>query len=95
MRTNGYRVIDFKGEELANGHVNGIYAKVHKSKKPLVFSNFLVGDSDEIQSPFFAGYGLFRTVDADTNGYDFVLTSSEDGPLIFTITSNDDIVIGA
>ena len=95
MRTNGYRVIDCKGEKLGEGHVAGIYAKIHKSKKPLVFSNFTLGENDEIQSPFFAGYGRFRTVDADTNGYDFVLTSSEDVPIIFTITSKDDIVIGA
>ena len=94
MRTNGYRVIDFKGENLAQGHVPGIYAKVHKSKKPLVFSNFVFGEIEEIQSPYFAGFGLFRTVDAETDGYDFIITEEGEDIYKFTITSKDDVVIG-
>lgn len=95
MRTNGYKVIDFKGENLGEGHVDGIYAKVHKSKKPLVFSNFCIGDSEEIQSPFFAGFGLFRTIESDVDGYDFILGEDSGTIIKFTITSTDDIVIGA
>lgn len=93
---NGYKIIDFKGEYLSEGHVPGIWNAIKTATKPLVFCNFLLGDSDEIQKPFFAGFGLYRSVDAQTFGYDFVLTSTaNDGPLIFTITDKDDIVIGA
>lgn len=95
MRTNGYRVIDCKGENLSEGHVAGIYAKIHKSKKPLVFSNFTLGENEEIQSPFFAGFGLFRVIEADVNGYDFIIGEDSGTVIKFTVTSTDDLVIGA
>lgn len=92
---NGYKIIDFKGENLSQGHVPGIWNAISTATKPLVFCNFCIGDSDEIQKPFFAGFGKYRTVDANTFGYDFVLTVTADDPIIFTITNKDDIVIGA
>lgn len=92
---NGYKIIDFKGESLNEGHVPGIWNAVANATKPLVFCNFSVGDSDEIQKPYFAGFGIYRSVDANTHGYDFVLTVTNDGAVIFTITDKDDIVMGA
>lgn len=93
---NGYKIIDFKGENLSDGHVPGIWNAVANATKPLVFYNFTMGESDEIQKPYFAGYGLYRSVASGVYGYDFVLTSTVDeGPIIFTITSEDNIVMGA
>lgn len=92
---NGYKIIDFKGEFLNEGHVPGIWNAIATATKPLVFYNFCVGDSDEIQKPYFSGFGNYRSVDAETYGYDFVLTVIDDGPVIFTITDKDDIVMGA
>ena len=92
MRTNGYKVIDFKGANISKGEVPGIFNKIETAKKPLVFANFTVGDSDEPQAPFFAGLGQKSTYEPRKYQYKYFLTADANGTIVLLSIKDDDTV---
>lgn len=90
---NGYKIIDFKGQNLADGSIEGIYNKVDTATKPLVFCNYTVGDSDEIQKPFFAGIGMKSTYSPRAYQYSYTLAVNSEGAVTLYIKDDDTITI--
>ena len=92
MRTNGYKVIDFKGANIGEGEVPGIFNKIETAKKPLVFANYTVGESDDIQAPFFAGIGVKSTYAPRAYQYTYFLTADSNGGITLLTIKDDDTV---
>lgn len=55
---NGYLTIDLEGRNLGDSEqkpLEGLYNKVTKATKPVVFHNYVIGDSASHGIPFYAG----------------------------------------
>lgn len=55
---NGYLTIDLGGRNLGDSEqkpLDGLYNKVTKATKPVVFHNYVIGDSASPGIPFYAG----------------------------------------
>lgn len=89
---DGYKIIDLKGANISEGTVTGLWDAVNTSNKPLVFCNFLIGDSDEIQKPFFAGFGMKSEYSTGHYQYVYFLTSDPEGSLISISVKDDDTI---
>ena len=92
MRTNGYKVIDFKGANISEGEVPGIFNKIDTAKKPLVFANYTIGEIDAIQAPFFAGPGQKSTYEPRKYQYKYFLTADANGNILLLSIKDDDTV---
>lgn len=89
---DGYKIIDFKGANLAEGYVPGIYNAVNESNKPLVFSNYAMGDHDTIGKPFFAGIGIYETYSPGKYQYTFHIMTNSSGEVNLLNVKDDDTI---
>jgi len=87
---NGYKIIDFKGANLTEGSVPGIYNAVRESNKPLVFSNYKVGESNEIGEPFFVGKRFYHSYSPGKYQYTFFLITNSSGETSLLNIKDDD-----
>lgn len=90
---NGYLTIDLEGRNLGDSEqtpLEGLYDKVTKAKKPVVFFNYVIGDNAGPGIPFYAG------ILAPTAGGIVVSTiyNTTSGSVIpVTVNKNDTITI--
>lgn len=90
---NGYLTIDLEGRNLGDSEqkpLDGLYNKVKKAKKPVVFFNYKIGDNAETGIPFYAG------ILAPTSGGIIVATifnSSSNTVMPVVVNENDTILV--
>ena len=89
---NGYKIIDFKGENFVEGTVAGIWNAVDTATKPLVFYNYCIGEDPTILKPFFAGFGKKSTYTAGHYQYIFLITTDPEGVIISLSIKDDDTI---
>ena len=89
---NGYKVIDCKGGNLTEDNIHGIFNAIDTTDKPLVISNYKVGESDTIGKPFYLGMPVYHTYDADHYAYNFSIGILNGQTITLVIIDNDDVL---
>lgn len=90
---NGYLTIDLEGRNFGDSEqtpLDGLYNKVKKATKPVVFFNYKIGDNASPGIPFYAG------ILAPTSGGVIVATiynSSSETVIPVVVNENDTISI--
>ena len=89
---NGYLTIDLEGRNLSDSEqkpLDGLYNKVTKATKPVVFFNYVIGESTSPGIPFYAG------ILAPTAGGVIVSTiyNSGTGSVIPVIVNENDTIL--
>lgn len=86
---DGYKIIDFKGIDIANGaEITGIFNEIKISTKPLIFSNINIGGITP--KPFYAGMDYNDNDEA----FYFLLTLSsgnDAGNIVLEINADDSV----
>lgn len=88
---NGYLTIDLEGRNLGDSEqkpIDGLYNKVTKATKPVVFFNYKIGDNAGPGIPFYAG------ILAPTAGGVIVSTlfNSTDNTVIPVVVNENDTI---
>lgn len=89
---NGYLTIDLEGRNIGDSEqtpLDGLYNKVTKAEKPVVFFNYKIGDNPKPGIPFYAG------ILTPIAGGDVVSTiyNSNSGTVIPVVVNENDTIL--
>ena len=90
---NGYKVIDCKGRNLTEDNIPGIFTAIHTSDKPIVISNYTVGDNPTIGKPFYLGMPVYQSYDPTHYAYNFFIGIFNGSTITLVIVDNDNVLL--